>query len=341
MSESRAAEDGAAGSAEEEAAGSAPPSWRVPRSVLTLSLLVTFALLAPIAVGLAVGGIAAALGLAMGYTASAIPAMKVPARHALLLALPAALTGVVAVGVNGEALPAAAFMALACLLVAPANVHDNGLLSGIPTVAAIFVVIPAAPAPAPVGGWMLVGSAIIVAVLTRLRQDAPRDEVPERAAWLQAAAMAAATALVVYLLTLHEVPHGYWIVMTLTILLRPYAHETTNKARQRVVGTIVGAIGALVLAVLLPPAAAFGIATLLFVLLIAYTVTDNYALAIACATPFIVLLGAGGGLDSTVEVIVQRVLATIAGALIAGVIALAVARQTRSWEARALPPGGQ
>ena len=310
------------------------PAWRLSRPVVLLALLVAVLLLLPVGVGLAVGGIAAALGLAMGYTASASPAMKVPGRYALALAVPAALTGVAAAGVNGQALPAAALVALSCLLVAPASVHENGLLSGIPTVAAFFAVIPDVPDPAPVGGWMLLGSLVIVAVLARVRQPAAPDRVPEAAAWLQAAAMAVSTGVVVYLLTVHPVPHGYWIAMTLTIVLRPYGHETTRIARQRVVGTIGGSIVALGLVLLLPAPVALLASGLLFVLLIAYTVTGQYALAVACSTPFIVLLGGGSAVDDALGVAVERVLTTVVGALIAGFIALAVARQTRRLEAR-------
>lgn len=304
-----------------------------PAPVVRLAVVVAGVLVLATGVGVAIGGLAVALPIAMGFTASALPATKVPARQALLLAVPSALAGMVAVGVNGQALPAAGFMALTCLLIAPANAYENGLLSSIPTVVSIYVCIGAVPEPAVVGGWMLFGSVVAVLVLSRLREEAPPDRLPERAAWLHAAVMAAATGVAVYLVTLYPMPHGYWIAMTLTIVLRPYGHETTAIARQRIAGTVGGGVAALALAILAPPWVHLAVALVLLVMMLAYTVTGQYVLFVACLTPFIILLSSGT--RDVVDVVLERVGITLVASVLAGLIALAVARRTRHIEADA------
>jgi hypothetical protein len=310
----------------------APPAfahagtWRVPRPVLLGSLKIALILMAPLAiVDASVGGVAA-LAVAMGYTGSLTPALTLRPTYSLALALPAAMTGVVAAGIAGQALAAACFVALACLLVAPANIVQNGLLSGIPTIAAVYACLPARQDPVQVGAWMLVGGAIVVGVsaLTRRSRSAPVGVDPWTA-WAHAIAMAGVVGVIVLVLGVVDIPHGYWIAMTMTIVLRPYGTETQSVARQRVVGTTLGTVLALALAVVLPGWAAFTVAVALLVLVVANALMGRYSQQVMFLTPFIVLVGSGSG-EEAVGVAVQRVAATLLGALLAAGIALALWR---------------
>ncbi len=311
--------------------GSGPAStWLVPRPVLIGALKIAATLMAPLVIAYLAFGTVAALGVAMGYTGSLTPALKLRSGHALALVVPAAMTGVVAAGIGGQALPAACFVALACLLVAPANVVQNGLLAGIPTIAAVYATLPDHQDPTQVGAWMLVGGAIVVGVASRtgLRVPAEPVGVEPWTAWTHAVAMAVVVGGIVLVLGAVEIPHGYWIAMTMTVVLRPYGTETQSVARQRVVGTTLGAVLALGLALALPAWAALAVAVALLVLMVANALLGRYAQQVTFLTPFIVLIGSGGG-DDAVGAALDRVVATLVGAVLASVIALALWRVDR------------
>ena len=302
-------------------------TWRVPRPVLLGSLKIALILMAPLVIVYASAGGVAALAVAMGYTGSLTPALTLRPTYSLALALPAAMTGVVAAGIAGQALAAACFVALACLLIAPANIVQNGLLSGIPTIAAVYACLPARQDPVQVGAWMLAGGAIVVGVsaLTRRGKSAEPVRVDPWTAWAHAIAMAGVVGVIVLILGVVEIPHGYWIAMTMTIVLRPYGTETQSVARQRVVGTTLGTVLALALAVVLPGWAALAVAVALLVLVVANALMGRYSQQVMFLTPFIVLIGSGSG-EEAVGIAVQRVAATLLGALLAAGIALALWR---------------
>ncbi len=302
-------------------------TWTIPRPVFTGALKIAVILLIPLVIAYALAGQVAALAVALGYTGILTPALTLRPAYSLALAVPAAMTGVVAAGISGQVLPAACFVALACLLVAPATMVQNGLLAGIPTIAALYATLPMRQDPALVGGSMLVGGAIIVgiATLTRMSRPAQRSQVEPWTAWAHAAAMAVVVGVIVLILGVVDIPHGYWIAMTMTIVLRPFGAETRTVARQRVVGTMLGAVLALALALFLPPWAAIVAGSALLVLVVANAMLGRYAQQITFLTPLIVLLGSAGVQDA-VGVALERVGATVLAALLAAVISLALWR---------------
>jgi hypothetical protein len=183
----------------------------MPRMVLVLSVALSAALLVPLIVAMLIGGGGAAMFVLLGYISAFAPALLVPQRQALALTIPSALAGVVASYVNGQWFVAMCFVALSCLVLAPANMVANGLMSGMPTVAAVLSANPFTIDPMQVAGWMLVGAVIVVLLVGRLRRpDAKVDRLEPWTAWAHAGAMAAVVGIVVGLLNLIPVPHGYW-----------------------------------------------------------------------------------------------------------------------------------
>lgn len=301
--------------------------WAIPRKVLVLSATVAAALIVPFVAALWLAGVSAAVGLGMGFLAGTRPAISLGPRSAMALAVPIALTGAVAVGLRGQPFTAACFVALCCLMVAPAELRQQGLLAGVPTAAALLVSVPGDYDQAATAGWMVLGSLLLVAVavVAKFPRPAATGTPPEQA-WRHAAAMAAAVGLVVYLVELYQVPHGYWVAVTITVVLRPLPDETRTRARQRILGTIAGVLLALVLAWLLP---AWGVAIALvacLLFMISYALLDDYARQVVFLTPAVVLLAPAGG---TGLIAAERALATLAGTLLAGVLALFLDRTSR------------
>jgi hypothetical protein len=291
--------------------------------------VLTLVILVPTVVAYAAFGEPAALAVALGFVISLTPATKLRPSHALAAVVPAAMTGAVAVALAGQAFPAACFVALACLLVAPANVLQNGLLAGIPTVAAVYATLPMQQAPGTVAAGMLAGGAIAVGVATRAHRSGELVGVDARTSWRHAIAMAASVGLVVLVITALDQPHGYWIPMTMTLVLRPYGAETLAVARDRISGTLAGAVLALLMVLVLPSWTAYLASVVLLVLIIAYAALGRYAQEVLFLTPFVVLLGTGGAAADTAGLALQRVLATLLGTVLAGAIAMALARADR------------
>ncbi|HET9982353.1 MAG TPA: FUSC family protein [Longimicrobiales bacterium] len=84
--------------------------------------------------------------------------------------------------------------------------------------------------------------------------------------------------------------YGYWVTLTVIIILQPYAGATVVKALQRVVGTVVGGTAAALLVTFLP----FRAAALPLAAVLGWTSVVvrpiNYALFAVLATPTFVLL---------------------------------------------------
>jgi hypothetical protein len=299
-------------------------AWAVPGRTLLLSAVVTVVLVAAIVVAFIAGGTQGALAIGLGILASLRPAVGLRSLHSLALVVPTAMAGAVAVALRGQPLAAAFFVALCCLLVAPAGILQDGLLGMVPTVVAVLVLVPGDFQPGRTAIWMLFGGALVVGIASRLPRVTPAAGIEPSRAWRHAAVMAVAVGAVVYLVDLWGVPHGYWVALSLTAVLRPFDDQTMKRSSQRVLGTIAGALLALVAAALLPQWALLVLLVASTVLSTAYALRRDYTRQVLFMTPSIVLLGSAGA--SVVLIASERALATLAGAILAAVIALALAR---------------
>ncbi len=299
-------------------------AWAVPGATLTLAAVATVVVLAPVVAGYLLGGLPAALCIGLGFLTTLRSAIFLRPAHAAGLVLPSVMAGTVAVALRGQPLAAACFVALCCLLVAPAGMIADGLLSALPTSVAVLLLVPGDFDPVRTAFWLLVGAALMVAMATRLPR-APRAPGLEQArAWRHAAVTALATGAVVYLVAMWQVPHGYWVALTLTVVLRPFDDQTMKKASERVLGTIGGGLLALVAALLLPLPGVLVLLVVCTVLSFAYAMASDYVREVFFLTPSVVLLGSAGANPALLAS--ERTLATLAGALIAGGIALGLAR---------------
>jgi fusaric acid resistance family protein len=297
-------------------------AWAVPRQALVLSVVATVVLIAAIVVAYLAGGTQGALAIGLGIMASLRPALSLRPLHSFALAVPTAMAGGVAVALRGQPLVAAFFVVLCCLLVAPAGMLQDGLLAMVPTAVAVLVLVPGEFQPGRTAIWMVFGGALVVALATRLPRNPPPSGVEQRLAWRHAAVMALAVGAVVYLVGIFELPHGYWVALTLTAVLRPFEDQTMKRSSDRVLGTVGGALLALVATLVLPLWALLVLLVASTVLSTSYALTKDYTRQVLFMTPAVVLLGSAG---HPFQIASERALATFAGALLAAAIALGLA----------------
>jgi len=125
----------------------------------------------------------------------------------------------------------------------------------------------------------------------------------------------------VALFELLEIPRGYWLPLTIVVVLQPDYGSTRLRAAQRVLGTLVGGLLASVLLWLKLPALVLLAAVAATIFGFAYYLRKNYAIAVGFITLMIVLLTETSG-TVTLQFTLERLLATMAGGTMAMLAAL-------------------
>ena len=102
--------------------------------------------------------------------------------------------------------------------------------------------------------------------------------------------VAIVTSLAVLITELFHLDHGYWVTLTVVVILQPYAATTRQKALQRVGGTILGGVVAAGLTAGFQTQAAVLILVAVFTMLCVALLPLNYGAYAVFGTPAFVLL---------------------------------------------------
>ena len=130
-----------------------------------------------------------------------------------------------------------------------------------------------------------------------------------------------------------DLPHGYWVPLTVLFILRPDFGSTFTRGLQRCMGTVAGVVLATLLAAAFHPgpyALAF-LCTVFAVGIFAFLLA-NYALFTASVSAFIVFLVAFGGIPEYKAALSRLIASLIGAALTLGIYAL-----WPTWERSTLP----
>ena len=135
-------------------------------------------------------------------------------------------------------------------------------------------------------------------------------------------ALALAAAVVVF--WLFPKPFGYWTPLTVTVVLKPYAGMTLERAVQRTIGTVIGVLAGLALMAVLPTTPLQFVATMGLFFVMMAVLPFNYSLAIvflsAGLIPFEHVLNpslhAAIGFDRLVATAIGAAIALAAGHLL-------------------------
>ncbi|MFI6863021.1 FUSC family protein [Streptomyces sp. NPDC050421] len=230
----------------------------------------------------------------------------------------AALAGVLAAGSLPLGLAA---VVVACLLQAGFNMWSTGVAALLPSVVVSYAFsVPVWSVPAAATVWLGAGLAILAA--TAMRMGGPSRPTPSRAAVTHAFALAAGCVALVLLQDSVGLPHGGWAVLTFCLVFVPASHETARRVRQRVAGTLVGAVLAAAVAVEAPPVVCLVLAAGCAVMAVAYALTPEADLQyVIFLTPTVILLhGASHYGTEVLGLTAERVGLTAVGGLLALVL---------------------
>lgn len=166
--------------------------------------------------------------------------------------------------------------------------------------------------------------------LTTWVDTAPRtDPVLVRHAIRMALLTMAAVAVYKYF----QIERGYWIALTILVVLQPDYGATRKRAGQRIVGTVAGAVVASgLLWVKMPPALLLGLAALM-AFGFAYLVREQYRWAVFFVTVMLVLITETAA-TVTIQLPLMRLGSTVAGGAVALLAALFL---WPSWERERFP----
>lgn len=231
---------------------------------------------------------------------------------------------------SGSPLPAASVVAAVALLQGPVARRVPGAGAMLPVLAAVAATtgLPSDLGPAAVG--LLAGTGVITLTAAALGMRLPPEPIGLAPALRHGAVLALTAAPALGMTMAGEVSHGYWLVLTLALVLRPVAGQTRSQGRDRLAGTVVGLGVGVAAVVLLPPPAIAVAAVGCIWLTAAWALSGDVRRTTAWSAPLLVLVGSSGFAGSAVGLALERIAFTAAGVG----LALLAARMLTRWEER-------
>ncbi|MDB6127096.1 MAG: rane protein [Verrucomicrobia bacterium] len=118
-----------------------------------------------------------------------------------------------------------------------------------------------------------------------------------------------------------QIPRGYWLPLTVVVVLQPDYGSTRLRAAQRLLGTLVGSVLASLLLWLKLPAVVLLVAIAVTIFGFSYYLRKNYAVAVFFVTLMVVLLTEASS-SVTIAFTLERLIATMAGGTMAMLAAI-------------------
>lgn len=166
--------------------------------------------------------------------------------------------------------------------------------------------------------WRFTGIPAVAGGAARAAEPAQASLSTRAAHWGQTARVGVLLALSTALSQGLALPSGYWIPMTAAIVTRPELQHTFQRGTSRIMGTLVGAAVATLIALALRPLPAILAALVLLFAGACYLLVHvNYAAFAACLTSYVVFLLAMVGAPAPVT-IAHRIVNTLVGGALAG-----------------------
>lgn len=294
-----------------------------PRTVLIRGLQLAFLILIPtVALYLFAGPTAATIALVALTGAPIVPVMA--PRVSLGLYAGLACVAAIATAWHLQLWPITILVGLAAVATGIASTISASAFTGAPAIAMILGGNDFAIDPALAAILTFVVGAYLVFLVTAMKLKAPAQPVPIRQALIHAGVMGLFCGVAAWAYLQFSLPHGYWLVLTLAMILRPTVRETANMTRDRVLGTIVGAL----IAAIVTPLPVIVLLLFTFaclVMVFSYALLSDFLRTILFTTPMVLILASIGGDVNALNLTAERLLWTVIGCAIGGGVALAMA----------------
>ena len=265
---------------------------------------------------------AMAVGIAAGFTMAVSPMAKTP--QALGSAVIAAVLAAASSAAGDNAVAIAALMLLAALLLGLTNQYSAGLMTLAPIIVIIFGPTSIDLSWVATFWFVLLGGVLGWLVITLFKFNAEPNPVPTGVAWRHAIVLGVLSAAAMYWAVANEISHGYWIAVTLCVALRPLPEQRAHILRDRLLGTLAGALLALAVILLLPVWAAALFAAVCLVLLASYSMGGSYFMQTLFLTPMLLIFATLGDGDKGFTYTIERVYYTIIGIAVGALAAWAL-----------------
>ena len=300
-----------------------PPPWPYVKPAAKLAALL---LIPTVALYFVFGPAVATIAAIAATGAPLVPVTR--ARLALALYAGLACFALIASLYHLELWPITILVALAAAATGIASTISASAFTGAPAIAMIiggnsFDVDPALAAII----TFAVG-AYLVFLVRLMHLTAPPQPVAKRVAAIHALVMAVMCGATAWLYLNYQLPHGYWLVLTLAFILRPTVRETATMTRHRVVGTLLGGLVAVLISPL-PTLVLLGFVFACIVFMISYALMVDFMRSILFTTPVVLVLATLGTGADAIGLTLERLIWTFLGCAIGGSLALALARFDR------------
>lgn len=295
-----------------------------PRTSLVRAVEITVVVLLPLALTTWLAGGAAILPAVMALLCvTFVPYCTL--RQAVLLCLGLVGVGVLTTVVHAEPVALVLLMVAVCIGAGLLSQLSAGAFTAGPIAVAVLGLDPPQVTAIQVAAVMIGVCGYVILVVRLLKVDIAPGPVPFdvalRHGLVMAVACGGATAIALY----YDLPKSYWLVMTLAVVLRPYAIESLKKNRARVIGTVLGALIAVAMSPL-PRPWQLVMAAVCMTLMFAYMAERNYVLQVTFMTPMVVFLVSSGTVDDTFYMDGLRVAYTVGACVVGGLVSLALTR---------------
>ncbi|MFI6321035.1 FUSC family protein [Nonomuraea sp. NPDC050556] len=295
------------------------PPWR-----LTMTAVV---LLIPVATGLVAAyltsGTVAALALVFVFLSVVGAAMSLPVWPDYVLvsltAVAGCVGGLLAAGHTGWSVTV---VSLAALLQYFFNRRTVAAASMLPVTVFVLASAPAGQPVLPAALWAAAGAALALLIFKLAKVHGSPKPLDRVTALRHALLLTACCAVLTWIALETRFVHGLWLILTLCLVFVPHPDQSRRRAVDRIIATISGGAASAIVLLTIPNrgvVVALGLACI--ILSVAWSLKDDvpYRNSVFWTTPGALLLAGAG---SVATLVMDRVLVTIAIALLAGLLAV-------------------
>ncbi|MDN4472066.1 FUSC family protein [Demequina zhanjiangensis] len=291
---------------------------RPPAKAWTLAIVATLgigAILAGAAMLAGADGLVPALLGVVGMVGLAPREAPMPAKAGMVALLAVSGGAAAAVGADAALLPLV--VGATALATIPFTIRYGAVALAVPVLPAVIGALGGQGGPWSTALLAAFGALGVAVVVRLIGLKAPATPVKVPVAWGHGIVLALLAAVAVAVVLWQEWGHGYWMVIGLCVVLSPEHLKVRAETGARVVGTAIGAVVAIGLAVVLPHWLVLVVAGVAMVAALAYAAIDRRVELIALQTITVVSAGAAADPDTTWEIALARVVAIGAGAVVA------------------------